>query len=81
MMDMYKDSGIELKARHNENCHQLILLKNRREQDNQVNVKFVNRMYSNALLRNKNMSIARISALKTSQCGIYICVFPATGIF
>ena len=53
VINICKESGIDVDARDIEGCHQLPLSRNSRGHDKRVIVKFVNRKYAEALLRDK----------------------------
>ena len=53
MQGICKDFGIEIDPKYIEGCHRLPLSRNSRGQDKSVIVKFLNRKYLEALLRNK----------------------------
>ena len=54
VINICKESGIDVNARDNEGCHQLPLSRNSRGQDKRVIVKFVNWKYAEAMLKDKN---------------------------
>ena len=53
VINICKESGIDVDARDIEGCHRLPLSRNSRGHDKRVIVKFVNRKYAEALLKDK----------------------------
>ena len=79
VISICRDSGVEIDPKDIEGCHRLPLSRNSRGQDKRVIVKFVNRKYSEALLRDKkrisSKSFDHLNIPNKVFVSVYLCPY------